>query len=100
MNRGDCVALRLAAFLCNWTKMDFKSRASANFATRATQSIYRIIQDLVDHYRLIRRRPNCARVSRVVMWTFLNGYGLLHEFLYSPQVHAVSSKLSVALSRL
>jgi len=35
VNKGDCRSLHLAAFCCNHPRMDFKSRASASFATRA-----------------------------------------------------------------
>ena len=95
---------------------DFKSRASANFATRAFLSNYRIIQDSIDRYPLSGLRLKCHGVTSGVTWSFLCRASLLnqaldcrelvrgrkmrittghtdglvsHQLLYSAQIHAV-----------
>jgi hypothetical protein len=53
---------------------DFKSRASANFATRALRRIYRIIQDLIYYHPFSRLRLSCPGVTG----SFLCGTSLLN----------------------
>ena len=47
INRGVCASLHCRAFRCNCLRMDFKSRAFASFATRATQCNNCILQWII-----------------------------------------------------